>query len=199
MAPLSDWPTQPAQEPPGFLKTLKGEAELGATILSGALLEVPAGIAGIVQSLNPLAEPGAGAEAVKAIRSLSFKPGPAGIEVAKTIGEIAKDVTPDVVQEFIGFVGTEFSELKEAAFQRYGPIAGTAVAIAPEAILEAVPGFFAIKKARNMPTTIADEVIEQAEDSARAKAEKSFKAEIQPEAKTFENISKDIEKCWPCR
>ena len=60
---------QPAftREDPGFLRTLQGEAELGATLLSGAILEPFAGAAGIVQSLNPFAEKDAGRQAVEAV------------------------------------------------------------------------------------------------------------------------------------
>lgn len=188
-------PTQEIPKgPPGFLETLKGEAELAGTIVSGAILEPLAGAAGIVQSLNPFADPGAGARAIQTVRNLSFKPGEAGLQVAKSIGEIALQITPDTVKEFAGFVGNKFSEFQEATFQRYGPIAGTAVAIAPTAILEVIPGFFALKKARNLRTTIADEVIEQADDLARNAGEISLKTEIAPEGKSYQNIANDIQK-----
>ena len=185
---------QPAftRETPGFLRTLQGEVELGATVLTGALLEPLAGAAGIVQSLNPFADPGAGARAVESVRSLAFKPGQEGLEVAKSIGEIAKSVTPQFIQDFAGFVGDKFGEFQEATFQRYGPAAGTAVAVAPVAVLEAVPGFFAIKKARNLPTTFADEAIEETGDAARNAGETTIKTEIQPEAKDFETIETDL-------
>lgn len=182
------------QEPPGFLRTLQGEAELAGTVATGAVLEPIAGVAGIVQSLNPFAEPGAGERAVETVRSLSFKPGREGIQVAKSIGEIVKDVTPDVVEEFVGFLGDRFNEFKEAAFQKYGPVAGTAVAIAPTAILEAVPGFFALKKARDMRTTRADEAIEEAADLSREAGETSIKTDIPPEAKDFEQIANDLKQ-----
>lgn len=185
---------QPAfrREPPGFLQTLQGEAELGATVLTGAILEPLAGAAGIVQSLNPFADPGAGARAVESVRNLSFKPGEAGLGVAKSIGEIAKSVTPQFIQDFAGLVGNKFSEFQEATFERYGPIAGTAVAVAPVAVLEAVPGFFALKKARNLPTTFADEAIEETGDAARNAGETTIKTDIQPEAKDFESIELDL-------
>lgn len=180
------------REPPGFLRTLQGEAELAATVVSGAVLEPLAGAAGIVQSLNPFADPGAGARAVESVQSLAFKPGEAGLQTAKSIGEIAKDITPQFVQDFAAFTGEKFGEFQEAAFQRYGPIAGTAVAIVPAAILEAIPGFFAIKKARNLPTTLADEAIEETGDAARNAGENTIKTDIQPEAKDFETIETDL-------
>jgi hypothetical protein len=180
------------KEPPGFLRTLQGEAELATTVATGAVLEPFAGVAGIVQGLNPFAEPGAAAQAVEAVRSLAFKPGQEGLQVAKSIGEIAKDITPQFIQDLGTFTGEKFEEIKEATFQRYGPVAGTAVAIAPVAILEAVPGFFAIKKARNMPTTIADEVIEESGDAARNAGENTIKTDIQPEAKDYETITADL-------
>lgn len=187
-------PEQPpvTQEPPGFLRTLQGEAELGATVLTGAVLEPFAGAAGIVQGLNPLADPGAAEQAVEAVRGLAFTPGEEGLNVARSIGAIAKDITPQFIQDFGAFVGDKFEEIKEATFQRFGPVAGTAVAIAPTAVLEAVPGFFALKKARNLPTTVADEAIEETGDAARNAGENTIKTDIQPETKDFETIAADL-------
>lgn len=185
---------QPAftKEEPGFLRTLQGEAELTATILSGAVLEPFAGAAGIVQALNPFADKDAGRQAVEAVRGLAFTPGPEGVAVAKSIGQIIKDITPDAVEEFIKFTGEKFKEFQEAAFQKYGPVAGTAVAIAPAAVLEAIPGFAAIKKARNIRVTAADEAIEEVADQVRASGEQTIKAGLPPEAKDFTDLAEDI-------
>jgi len=72
---------QQRDKPPseaGFIETLQGEAELATTVATSAVLEPIAGVAGIVQSLNPFAEPGAGARAVEAVQGLAFKPGTTG-------------------------------------------------------------------------------------------------------------------------
>lgn len=185
---------QPAfvREDPGFLRTLQGEAELAATVLTGAVLEPFAGAAGIVQGLNPFADKDAGRQAVETVRGLAFTPGPEGVAVAKSIGQIAKEVTPDVVQEFIKFTGAKFAEFQEAAFQKYGPVAGTAVAITPAAILEAIPGLAALKKARNIPVTAADEAIEEVADQVRASGEQTIKAGLPPESKDFTDLAEDI-------
>lgn len=187
---------QPAftREEPGFLRTLQGEAELGVTILSGAILEPFAGAAGIVQGLNPFADKDAGRQAVEAVRSLAFTPGLEGQAVAKSIGTIAKEITPDFIQEFIKFTGEKFSTFQEAAFQKYGPVAGTAVAITPVAVLEAIPGLAALKKARNIPVTAADEAIEEVADQVRASGETTIKSGLPPEAKDFTDLAEDINK-----
>jgi len=180
------------REPPGFLRTLQGEAEIGGAILTGAPLFPISGAAGIVQSLNPFADPGASARAVEAVNNLAFKPGVEGIAVVKSLGEIIKSITPQFIQDFAGFLGNKFDEVKESTFQRYGPLAGTAIAILPEAILEFVPGFFALKKARGLRTTLADEAIEETGDAARNAGETTLKTEIQPELKDFETIETDL-------
>jgi len=182
------------RESPGFLRTLQGEVEVGAAIATGIPLDIVGGIAGIVQSLNPFADPGAGARTVEFVKGLAFKPGREGQLVAKSLGEIAKVVTPDVVQEFIKSTGEKFGEFQEAAFQKYGPLAGTAVSLLPTIVLEAIPGFFALKKARNIRTTRADEAIEEAADSARDAGETTLKTEIPPETKDFEQIANDLKK-----
>ena len=182
------------REPPGFLRTLQGEAELGLAVGTGLVADVVGGSLGILQGINPFADPGDAARMVESVKELAFTPGEAGLETAKSIGEIAKTVTPQFVQDFASFAGEKFDELKEATFQRYGPLAGTAVAIAPTAILEAVPGFFAIKQARKIRTTVADEAIESTGDAARNAGETTIKTDIQPEVKDFETIADDLKQ-----
>jgi hypothetical protein len=56
-------------------KQVVGGAETAATFVSGAVADPLAGLAGIAQSVNPFADEGAGAEAVKGVKeALSFKP-----------------------------------------------------------------------------------------------------------------------------
>ena len=71
-------PEQGASLPQGFTinqqpettlaQDVIGGLETGASIVSGAIAEPIAGVAGIVQALNPLADKGAGAEAVQATK-----------------------------------------------------------------------------------------------------------------------------------
>ena len=74
-----------------------GVLEPAATVISGAIAEPLAGLAGIAQAINPFADPGAGAEAVEATReALTFQPrteaGQAGLqsvgEVLAPVGEV---------------------------------------------------------------------------------------------------------------
>lgn len=82
---------QPVQEveSPSFGGQVLGGLENVGSLVSGALAEPVAGIAGIAQSLNPFAEEGAGAEAVKSTRdALTFKPRTeAGKSQQQAIGE----------------------------------------------------------------------------------------------------------------
>ena len=64
-----------SQPDPSFGDQALGVAENIGSLVSGAVAEPIAGLAGIVQSINPFADEGAGAEAVKSTRdTLSFKP-----------------------------------------------------------------------------------------------------------------------------
>jgi len=178
----------------GFFGTLAGEAELAGTIGASAVLEPIAGIAGVAQAVNPFADPGAGAEAVEAVRGFAPAPGERGIAVAQSIGDIIGEVTPQPVKDFFTFIGEGFEDLKEATFQKFGAGAATVLATTPTALLEAVPGAAAIKKARNIPSRISDEIIDNIGDQTRAKGIDSFKTGIPPETKKTEQIIADLRK-----
>jgi len=63
------------QQEPSFGQQALGVAENVGSLVSGAIAEPLAGLAGIAQSINPFADEGAGAEAVQATReALTFKP-----------------------------------------------------------------------------------------------------------------------------
>lgn len=178
----------------GFFGTLRGEAELAGSIAAQAVVEPIAGVAGVAQAINPFAEPGAGAEAVEAVRGIVPAPGERGMAVAESIGGIISEFTPQPVKDFFTFIGREFEDLKEATFQKFGAGPATAVATLPTALFEAVPALSAIKKARNIPTTISDEVIDEIGDKTRASGVQSFKTEIPAEAKGTDQIIKDLRK-----
>ena len=66
---------QQAQPQAGFGEQALGVAENIGSLVSGALAEPLAGLAGIAQAINPFADEGAGARAVKATKeALTFKP-----------------------------------------------------------------------------------------------------------------------------
>ena len=79
---------QPQQDP-SFGQQALGAAENVGALVSGAVAEPIAGLAGIAQSLNPFAEEGAGARAVEATReALTFAPQTeAGQAQQQAIGE----------------------------------------------------------------------------------------------------------------
>lgn len=91
-------------QPDGFFGA--GVIEPAATVISGAIAEPVAGLAGIAQSLNPFAEEGAGARAVEATRgALTFKPETeAGKEGLATVGEVLAPVGQalSTAEEFLG-------------------------------------------------------------------------------------------------
>ena len=70
---LEPQPTQ--QQKPSFGDQALGALENAGSLVSGAIAEPIAGLAGIAQTINPFADEGAGAEAVKATRdALTFTP-----------------------------------------------------------------------------------------------------------------------------
>ena len=108
-----------------------GGLETAATIASGALAEPVAGVAGIAQSLNPFADEGAGAEAVKATQeALTYQPRTeAGQESLQATGEALKPVG-DFFQDIESGLG-------DYAYNLTGsPAFAAAATTAPTAFLE---------------------------------------------------------------
>ncbi len=176
------------------IESLQGPTELAATLATGAVLEPVAGVAGIAQALNPFAEEGAGARAVEAVQGLGFQPGEAGRETGAALIENIAEVTPDIIKQAGGDAIRVFQEAGQATNERFGPLAATALTIAPAAILEAIPGGLAIKKARNMQVSIADEIAEQAVDKLKDEGVDAIKAGAPPEVKEYAEIAEDLRK-----
>ena len=106
--------------------------EIAATIASGIVAEPLAGLAGITQSINPFAEPGAGAKAVKSVQdTLSFQPktekGKKGLQA---VGQFLQPLG-DIIQ------GAE-TNLGDIGFEKFGTIGGTIGQTIPTAMLEAL-------------------------------------------------------------
>lgn len=102
----------PAAEP-SFTEQALGAIENVATLASGIVAEPLAGIAGVVQAVNPFADPGAGAEAVEATRqALTFKPRTeAGISQQQAIGETLAPIAEAVTgaEKFLGDTTFKFT------------------------------------------------------------------------------------------
>ena len=154
-----------------------GGLETAATIASGALAEPIAGVAGIAQSLNPFADEGAGAEAVKATQeALTYQPRTqAGQESLQATGEALKPVG-DFFQDIESGLG-------DYAFEKTGsPAFAAAATAAPTAFLELLGagiGSRATKKATQGVET-AQDALSQAQ---------SFKAGVPTE----ETISSGVD------
>jgi len=124
---------QSAKEDPGFIDKVRGLGEVGLTLATGAIAEPVAGIAGIVQSINPFAEEGAGERAVEGTQeALTFKPrSESGKEALQTTGK------------FLEPVGKALSATEKAlgdfAFDVTGsPTAAAVAATLPAAMLELI-------------------------------------------------------------
>jgi len=173
---------KPKAEPTIFQtvgRGLRGQAELAATVGTTIALEPFAGVSGIIMGMFS-DEPDAARKSVEFVRSFAFKPGPAGQEVARGIGEIAETLTPDIVFRFAKAAKEDIEFAKEDAFQKYGAFGGTAVAIALPSVLEGVAGYAAIKNIRKLGTTRADEAIQETEDALRELGVPTHRIDIQP-------------------
>lgn len=188
---------QKPQPEPTILETvgrgLRGQAELGLTVATSIIAEPFAGLSGIIMGMFS-DEPDAARKGVEFVRNFVFKPGPAGQEVARGIGEIAETLTPDIVLRFGKAAVEDIEFAKEDAFQKYGPFGGTAVAIALPAVLEGTAGYAAIKNIRKLGTTRADEAIQETEDALRELGVDTRRIDIQPEDKTLRQITQDFDK-----
>lgn len=106
--------------------------EPAATIASGIIAEPLAGVAGVVQSLNPFADQGAGARAVEATReALTFQPRTeAGREGLQALGSVLEPVT--------SAIESAETTLGDIGFDVAGPIGGAIGKTIPTAVLTAL-------------------------------------------------------------
>lgn len=145
-----------------------GVAENIGSIVSGAIAEPVAGIAGIAQSINPFAEEGAGAEAVSSTReALTYQPRTeAGKEQQQAIGE--------ALQPIGEAISSAETVLGESTLDMTGsPFLASIAHSLPTAALE-VLGFKGSKKitgAPKAPTTkqVQKAVVESAPEIAQIK------------------------------
>jgi hypothetical protein len=106
-------------------------AETAASIATGAIAEPIAGLAGIAQTLNPFADPGAGARAVEATReALTYRPAISGAQEAlQTVGETLAPVG-EVIQSAETGLGEATLEATDS------PVMATLAHSIPTALLE---------------------------------------------------------------
>ena len=127
----------PAKEAvPGQAMPFQGMAKAGTepleAVLTGAIAEIPAGLAGIIQSINPFAEEGAGARAVEATReALTATPKtPEGVEALRKVADSLRPMS-EIINEIEQFTG-------DVGYEAAGPVGGAIGAAVPTAIGEAV-------------------------------------------------------------
>ena len=128
-----------------------GSVENMTSLATGAIAEPISGVAGVVQSLNPFAEEGAGARAVEGVRdTLTYQPqtdaGQAMQQkLGKTIGAVGGAINENVLQPL------GIDNLADKTFNATGsPIAATMVASLPTALAELIPGGLALRQARKI-------------------------------------------------
>lgn len=130
-------PTQaatPAQQPIEKGGLFSRYVEPALTIGSGMIAEPVAGIAGIAQGVNPFAEPGSGAEAVRSTReAMTYQPRTqAGQEGLLAVGETLEPIT------------SRFQELEttlaEKGYEEAGPLGAATLGTLPTAALTMLGG-----------------------------------------------------------
>jgi hypothetical protein len=117
----------------GAGKRVLGGAEAAGAVLSGVVAEPISGLAGLAQSVNPFAHPGAGAKAVEATRSaLTLAPQTeAGIESVQAVGKTLEPAGKALAaaEDFLG----------DATLEATGsPALAAAAKTTPTAIMEAL-------------------------------------------------------------
>lgn len=174
---LEQTPEAPPQER-SILENIASVAEPALTVATGAVAEPVAGLAGIAQSINPFAEPGAGARAVEATReALTFQPRTqAGQESLQAVGEFVEPVAE--------VMGAAEEGLGQSVLDATGsPALAAAAATAPTAVLEALGIGLGARSARAT-----------ARVAPGKKAVKSMLKEAAPEPETLKDLSRGIYK-----
>ena len=170
-------PVTPPQEEGGIIESIASVVEPVAAIVSGAVAEPIAGIAGIVQAINPLAEPGAGPQAIESVReALTFQPRTEG-------GQQALQTVAGVIEPIAEVISEVEEGLGDAVFEKTGSPALAAMAKALPTLASELLGVAAARggvkaaqrakatsKARDITTNIkeAAPTIDQLKDTSRA-------------------------------
>jgi outer membrane lipoprotein SlyB len=167
-----------SEQDSGFIGSAARFGEPALTVASSIVAEPIAGIAGIGQALNPFAEQGAGAKAVKATKeALTFKPRTQeGREGLESLGEALAPVGDAIISIEKG--------LGDSVFDATGsPALAAAAATAPTAIMEAI-GLGIGRKAAKASKSVG----------ASAAQAKELLKEAAPSAEDLKNISRSVYK-----
>jgi hypothetical protein len=156
-----------------------GGLEAAGTIASGIVAEPVAGLAGIAQALNPFAEQGAGAQAVKDVRSaLTYEPKTEeGKQAVKSVGSTLAPVGEALegAEDFLG----------DSAFELTGsPALAAAASSLPTAFMEAIGVGVGGRAAKSAGKT----------GKIKKGAVKSMLNEAAPDADNLKKISREIYK-----
>ena len=145
----------------GFNRDISTGAQLQniAAIGSAAALEPVAGLAGIAQTLNPFADEGAGAAAVKAVKGLAFQPeGFEAQQLQKAVGETVEPLA-EVIKGTEDFLGEGVTDLTGS------PLLGSLAKAGPAALLSILP---ASKAFKNVSTGLTKSAKQTLTNTAKA-------------------------------
>lgn len=181
---------------------VEGIARATGSVLASGIAEPIAGIAGIVQSLNPFADEGAGARAVETVREGArslIDPTDASQQFIQGSVEgltgVATDILGGEESPIVegGAASVDlFKQAEDETNAKFGPLAATVLTTLPIALLEAVPALSAFKKAKNLPVSLADEVIEETQDAL--KRDGLVDIDVPAEARDISTLVENIKK-----
>lgn len=163
--PIVEPQEQTAQEGLGPLDTAIGAANIFNRTVTSLGEQAVAGIGGVLESLNPFAEEGAGARQSEAIQQ-AIPDIEIGAQGQQLIADISKkfQASPQMVKDIASAFINLGPSLSESTFQATGsPLAAVAVGALPEA-LEAATGLGgarAVKQAANVAADVAADTAEK--------------------------------------
>lgn len=187
-----------SQSETSILDSAVGAAENIGSIASGIIAEPVAGVSGIVQSLNPFADEGAGASAVNTVRDmLTYQPKTEeGKEQQKNIGEFLRPVG-EALSITESFLGDNVLELTGS------PVLATAAHSLPTAALELI-GIKGSKNLRTPKDVTTKEInkallesapeVETIQNAARGVYNEITDAGVMVKSDTVDNLLTSIEK-----
>jgi len=179
-------PTVQVEQPqaePSFGQQALGVAENIGALVSGAVAEPIAGVAGLAQSINPFAEQGAGSQAVQDVKeALTFQPRTeAGQSQQQALGQGFSQAGQAITENVLEPLGLD--NLADKTLEATGsPLAATVVASLPTALSEVIPGGIALRQASKIskasPIKSKNLSIAALDDTASDLVKKSFKKKL---------------------
>lgn len=177
-------PLQPGQLP-SMQQLLGQRVQAGfeplRTLATSAVAEPAAGLAGLAQAINPLSQPGAGAQAVEDVRrAITVTPeSEAGKQGLATFGEAIKPVVEPISKGL--------QAISDFVYEKTGsPALAAATATAPTAIAEII-GLGALRKVRAGTQLIDD----------AGRPTKALSKALNKQGLTYENLTPEAKKAIP--